>query len=111
MQSKLVNGPFRPSNTHRTLDFKISAKTSQEGTEFTKAKEYLISYCLIYILCRQALMESYDPHTATKVEQMAKDFYTSEYWLYIFLFVACWLLHPSAQLILHPFALVNEIFT
>ena len=27
----------------------------------------------------KALMESYDPHTATKVEQMAKDFYTSIY--------------------------------
>ena len=30
----------------------------------------------------KALMESYDPHTATKVEQMAKDFYMS---IYIFI--------------------------
>jgi hypothetical protein len=29
----------------------------------------------------KALMEAYDPHTATKVEQMAKDFYTSIYYI------------------------------
>ena len=77
--AELVYGLFGQSNMHRTLDFNIAAQTSQEGTKCTKAKEYLRSYCLIYILCRKALMESYDPHTATKVEQMAKDFYTSMY--------------------------------
>ena len=31
----LVYGPFGQNNMHRTLDFKISAQTSQEGNKCT----------------------------------------------------------------------------
>ena len=40
----------------------------------------------------KALMEAYDPHTATKVEQMAKDFYTSIYYIPISIRVFIYLL-------------------
>ena len=43
----------------------------------------------------KALMESYDPHTATKVEQMAKDFYTSIYIYLLVLFICCLLTFAS----------------
>ena len=44
---KLTDGPFLQTNKHNTLDL-CPDQTCQKGIKYTKAKERLRSYCLIF---------------------------------------------------------------